>query len=360
MVTQRGTIENDALDLPASGIRLGPVVGDYDDVSVRLTFIPEHAYQQAGLMIFQDPDQYIKFGRQFSGRVYWEFGKEDGGRYFRTPETWTYDPLGQTGQPAWLLIRRRQNVFRAFVSVDGRDWHQVGSTLEVKKAMPNARVGIYAYNGQVTAARIPAHFDQLGMGLAFSAGWQNDSERWPPDGWRVESGCPESADAGPAAHALEFRFATQSCIWQFVRSVPKGDWVFTTNLDFLPFGGAVAGLILKGSKGRLRLVRWSLNGGSVAIEHPPGNQVISRPDFPGSPPLTLRLEYKGGKLQGGFSRDEVSFTSLSVTMPLSELGDALEVGVTTQSTSWNKADALLVTQFQYLRQEIVQPLANYR
>jgi hypothetical protein len=58
LTTARGTIENKALDLPGSCLRLGRRVAANEDVSVRLRFTPEQVYQQAGLMIYQGPDQY--------------------------------------------------------------------------------------------------------------------------------------------------------------------------------------------------------------------------------------------------------------------------------------------------------------
>ena len=45
---------------------LGPAIGLSDEVSVRMRFTPERAHQQAGLLIFQDADNYVKFSRHFA------------------------------------------------------------------------------------------------------------------------------------------------------------------------------------------------------------------------------------------------------------------------------------------------------
>jgi len=348
--TARGTIENKALALPGACLRLGPRISTNEDVSVRLQFTPEQVYQQAGLMIYQSPDQYVKLGRHFSGRVYWEFGIENRGKYLRPPGIWTYDPLGQTGVPQWLLIRRRGQEFRAFVSGDGYVWQPVGNTLVATEPMSEARVGLYAFNGQANARTIPARFDHLGTGITFAA--LSSPGDWPPPGWSVHSNCPEVAKPELTPNALELRYPAEPCIWQMSRPKPAGDWVITTKLDLLPFSGAVAGLIVEGAKGRLRLVRWALNGGSVAVEFPPGNQVAARTDFPGSPPLVLRLECIHGIVRGSFSRDESNFESLPADMYLDELGGDVHVGLTTQLTSWNQAEVPPSPRFFFVRQEI--------
>lgn len=352
--TQRGTIENNILNLPGDSILLGPQVGPNDDVSVEMQFIPEQAYQQAGLIIFQSPDQYIKLGRQFNTRVYWEFGMEERGQYERLPGTWRYDPLGQNGRPAWLLIRRRQNIFRGFTSEDGHTWSQMGDTLASADEMTSARVGVYAYNGDTEAPRIHASFQQLASGLTFGASLMQSADSVPllPD-WSVQSNCPESSIPRLIADGLSFSFSSQSCIWQLLRPAPAGDYLVTTKLDVVPFSGTVAGLVLVGKKGRVRLARWPLNGSSIVLQHPPGDQMTIQPDFPGYPPVFLRLEVKGGRVTGSFSRDEVDFTAVPGMAKLSDLGGDLQFGITTQSTSWNQADLLPTARFSYVRQQVV-------
>ncbi len=345
IATRWGSIENKALDVAGSGILLGPRISENEDVSVRMQFAPEQVYQQAGLMIFQNPDHYVKLGRHFSGRTYWEFGVESRGMYARQPGTWTYDPLGQNNKPVWLMIRRRGSLMRGFTSVDGRDWRQVGDPLELTDPMPDARMGVYGYNGQVEAASAKARFEDLGAGLSFTG--QAD-ESVPPD-WNIESNCPEPAGARIVGSALEFRFAPRPCIWMFTRPMPSGDWSVTTELDLLPFSGTVAGLVVRGKKGRLRLVRWALNGGSIAAEYPPGNQVSSAPDFPGCPPVMLRLDVRGGVATGSFSRDQINFTRLKAAMPLEELGGDIQAGLTVQLTSWSQAETLPAPRFYYVR-----------
>jgi regulation of enolase protein 1 (concanavalin A-like superfamily) len=356
MLTHRGSIEGEGYLVPPNSILLGPATTIDQDVTVRMRFSPEEAYQQAGIMIYQGPNQYIKLGRHFSGRVNWEFGLEEAGRYARSPQTWTYDPWGQDSTPVWLLIRRRGDVFRGFVSQDGYSWRQVGTALQPSQSMKDARVALFAFNGLTAAREAPVHFDQFGAGLTF---WNDPGEsvrEFPPAGWHVvaSSNCDPERNARPIGDLLEFRYSPTYCIWHFVRGAPSGDWVLTTKMDMLPVSGAIAGLVVRGSKGRLRLARWSLQGGSIAVDFPPANQEIRMADYPGHPPITLRLEARAGKVGASFSRDEVHFTRVSDGFPLDQLGKEIEFGLITQSTSWNQAGDLPSARFYYVRQEALR------
>jgi hypothetical protein len=158
---------------------------------------------------------------------------------------------------------------------------------------------------------------------------------------------------------LSFRFPSQSCVWQLLRPAPAGDYVLTTKLDFVPSTGTVAGLVLTGKKGRVRIARWPLNGSSIVLQYPPGDQVTVQPDSPGYPPVVLRLDVKAGQATGSFSRDDASFTLIPGTLNLSELGGDLQFGIAIQSTSWNQSDVLPTARFYYVRQQMVE-LSKFR
>ena len=359
IATARGDVMNTANDVPAGNILLGPKIGLHEEVAVRMRFAPQQAYQQAGIMIFESADSYVKFARHFTTRTEWEFGLERKGRYLKPPGTWTYDPTGQDGRPVWLAVRRSGGEFRAFVSHDGLVWRQVGNTLRADEPMGQARIGLFAFNGQSDAASIKAEFDTLSLGWT-AAGWP-ETGLASSGPWKVESSCPEGTGPSPAGNWLTFSFGNPSrtCNWWYLRDAPAGDWTVASRLDFLPLSGTVAGLAVRGKKGRFRVVRWALNGGSITAEFPPGNQAVSRPDFPGSPPITLRIHCKGGVLTADFSRDDREFIALPASVAAAELGEGLRFGVTTQLTTWNDVEALPSAQFLYVRQENIQ-LGRFR
>jgi hypothetical protein len=358
--TGRGDFMHQTLDVPASGIQLGPPVPESCDVTVRLRFLPEVACQQAGLMIFENPDQYVKLGRQFLARAELEFGQEIRGRYQKPHGTFSFDPHGQTGQPVWLSIRRRQSNFRAFSSLDGFHWTPVGNELLMPDPMPNARLAIYAHNGRTAAPSTTAVFDSLSIGEEFHSRSPGQVGGDDLAGWELVSNCADGAGAEFEPGALVFRFSRgpQGCLTNLLRPVPKADWTVSSRMDFLPEDGGTAGLTVVGSLGRFRLIRWDLNGGSVSAEFPTRNQV-NQPDFPGSPPLVLRLDCRDGVITPSWSRDGVRFRTLDYRVPIQSLGAELRVGLHLSRSTWASKPVAPLVRFSYFRQHIIR-LANFR
>lgn len=353
LTTVRGDIKHDRLDLPGAGIQLGPVVGPADDVTVRMRFTAEKATQQAGLLVYDNPDRYVKLGRQFLSRADLEFGLEVGARYRKPQDTFVFDPQGQTGEPVWLSIRRRHQEYTAYLSTDGMAWRQVGNVLAMPEAMTAARVGLYAHDGRSNAPVTEARFDALSVGLEFHghADGPLDAARLP--GWELVSNCPDGANAIWRQDALEMGLGPGpgNCHTNLLRSVPAQDWVVSTKVDFLSAGGSVAGLWLQGSKGQLRLARWDLDGGSVSAEHF-GHRQVNVPDFGGSPPLVLRMACRNGVVRCSFSRDGVRFRELPLAVAAAALGDRLRVGLHAGKSSWASAGALPPARFAYIRRHV--------
>lgn len=358
--TSRGDFMHQTLDLPPNGIQLGPLVPENGDITVRLHFIPESAYQQAGLLIYESPDQYVKLGRQFLSRAELEFGQEIRGKYEKPPGTFTFDPEGQTGQPVWLSIRRRGSSFRAFSSQDGIHWRPVGNELVMRDPMPNARAAIYAHHGRTEAPPATAIFDSLSIGEEF-----HDRQPGPVNpgglaGWQITTNCPEGAGVGfdPSALVFSFGASPQGCRTDMLRPAPKGDWTVSAKVDFLPENGSAAGLTAVGSLGQFRIIRWDLNGGSVSAEFFTKNQV-NQPDFPGSPPLVLRLDCRDGVITSRWSRDNLHFQTLDYHVPARTLGEDLRVGLHLSRSTWVSQPVLPPVRFSYFREHATK-LVNFR
>ena len=102
-----------------------------------MAFVPEYAVQQAGIMVYQSPDRYLRFGSHFKIRSMTEFALETKGIYQGPEGIYEYDPSGQTGLPRWFAIRRTGSTYTAFRSYDGFSWQQFGKPLEMPD--PHAR-----------------------------------------------------------------------------------------------------------------------------------------------------------------------------------------------------------------------------
>ncbi len=131
-----------------------------------------------------------------------------------------------------------------------------------------------------------------------------------------------------------------------------------TKLDFLPVSGAAAGLFVRGKTGRVRLVRYVLNGTSISMIHD-GVNLVGEPDFSGNPAVYLRLSAKQGELRAAFSRDDSSYRELPERVRLSQLGDTLRVGLIASTNDLAPNQAVMPARFSFLRQD-AGPLSNFR
>ena len=327
----RGDIMHETNELNPTAIQLGPKIGLIDQVTVRMKFVPDRATQQAGLMIYENADRYVKLGRQFLSRTQLEFGMETGARYQKPPNTFSYDHRGQTGEPIWLSIRRIRDAYTAYISYDGYSWRPFGNTLVMPDPMPTARIAIFANNGRSDAPAAEARFDRLTAGLDFFD-WPNSVSLAELPGWHMaETACAAPAFDNEPGVLLPFNSGPQNCHTDLARPIPSGDWSISTELEFAGSGTA-AGLMCQGTKGRFRLIQWDLNGGSISAEHLGHNQV-SRPNFSGNPPIVLRMQNRGGYLQGSFSRDGTYFEEIALKVPLEELGKDVKIGLHTAKST---------------------------
>ncbi|MDX2181001.1 MAG: DUF1349 domain-containing protein [Bryobacteraceae bacterium] len=357
MTTVPGNIAGGAADLAGSGLLLGPTLGSIEDLVVRLKFTPESAHQQAGLIVYQDPDNYVAFSRHFRSRAQLEFMRETGGNYDLKAGSVGYDPTGGNGEAVWLSIRRRGDRYSAYASADGREWSPFG--WELSAGLVNPKLGIFACSAKDKGKPVTAVFDRLGAGLSFHH-WTD--ELWPEAfaaGWRIESDCGERASYRTEGGSLDVtlrREGSNRCAWQFSRPAPPGDWRFATHADFLASNGAHLAL-RAGARRWFNLERTDLEAGSIRADSDRGG--VTLPDFPGRPPLFLRIENEGGRLSGHFSRDGVRFSTPPFRMTVADLGDAPRVAIRLALDSWDTDTSPRTARFRYFVREI-DSLQPYR
>jgi hypothetical protein len=320
--TVRGEFRGLSVDLPQGGVMLGPEIGENDEATVRMRFSPEQDMHHAGLLIWENADSYVKLGRRFQDRSSLEFAYEEHGRFHSLPDSDRYDFEGQTGAPIWLSIRRKGRSFRAFTSADGTQWTPFGTSIELAEDLKKPRIGIFAINGRREAASIDAVFDRLSLGFT-SANWP-DVQDIADAGWALESSsCRSAIEMQIAAPLLLFKQSVpKACSVEFLHWLPAGDATVSTRIDFAPFLGSMAGLVIRGSKGGARIAR----GEEIRFFFD-GHYVIDQPDWRGRPPLFIRLNIRGGLLNGEYSRDDSNYREFAAHVPVAELGDNLRYGL---------------------------------
>lgn len=349
--SRQGDIMHKVNDVAPDAILFGPGLGSSREVTARMVFTPERATQQAGILIYGDADRYVKLGRQFLARPLLEFGLETEGRYLKPPGTFSFDPDAYNGQPIWLKIRRQGSDFRAFVSSDGSRWRPLGNVLQMPQAMNDAKAAIYAHNGRSNAISGDAKFDHVSIGISF-----HDLPIGPADlsqfpGWRMLETPTDIPTASLDGECLVLAGSGESGSPEFVTPIPAGDWTVSTRLDFLPMDGVTSGLVVTGSKGRFRLIRWDLDGGSITAEYL-GKRQVNAKDAEGAPPVILRMTARGGVAQGSFSWDDRRFQPIPLEVPLRDLGDNCSVGFHVSRSSWKPGGQPVAARFYYIRQEL--------
>jgi hypothetical protein len=247
-------------------------------------------------------------------------------------------------------------------SSDARVWRPVGNSLSADAGLPQARLAVYGMNGINDATGLPASFDHLSSGIQFGALPEQLPATKETTGWTTTSNCATGVKERIDDAGLHLSFSdAEPCGWALTHPAPAGDWEVATRLDFAPVGGAQAGMTLVGEAGTmLRFVRSANNGGIVTVEVPGRRMVRSVPDYPGHPPIEMRLESKHGDLTARFSRDGTAFTSVPLGIKTEQIGAHIQYGLEFYLTTWNQVNpvpATAGTRFEYIREEF-RPLSR--
>jgi hypothetical protein len=354
--TQRGDLRGVGWDASPGSVQLGPVLDSGHEVTVELDFTSERATQQAGLMAFGDPDNFVRFGHHFKDRTMLEQSYEIDGNFHTQASNYRFDSLGQFGRPRWLSLRREGNEYLAFLSTDGLQWAPFGPPMEVAGLPSNPRAAIYAFNGRSDGPSADATFRDFRVGPAF-----HDRKSGPFDAaefrnWSASTTCPEDARVRLEDGGLEIGYppAVVGCHWRFTQPVPGGDWTYQTLMDFVPVSGSYAGMEIRGDKSNVQLSRRRFQINILSLERSVDND-MHLADFPGSPLVILQLENRGGMLTASASRDGVHFVKFDEAIPLSDLGENLQLGIFAAVAHWTSEASRPPARFHWIQQTVTQP-----
>lgn len=328
ITVRKGDIGFTRTDAPPESLLLGPQIGATAVIVTRMRFSPRNEVDQAGIMIYSDVNNYVRFGRILVRRTFFEFSAEKDGRSNRNYSTaFTFDPSGQTGDHVWLAIRRNRREFTAYTSIDGRAWVRTGRTISLDLPERNARMAIYGFadfDGQVASTAV---FDHLGVGPPVAT-WGEAPVPLPElDGWQVKSTCGAGTTyvSKPTALELSFSEGAKRCSWDLLHAMPSCEWSLTAVVDSLSWAGTYGGLVVRGDKRYMVVVRNDYQGGSiVGLMHPVS--LFQKPDFPGSPALTMRLQCSQGMITAQAGPGFDNLEPLPLRVSAGEFGGNLLVG----------------------------------
>lgn len=134
--------------------------GDFE-IRTRIIFTPTENFQMAGLLVYQDDDNFLMLSRAYCGispptcvgnGIY--FDLEEQGTSVGDDFTMSTTVLGE----AHLLLVRRGNVYTGYFSEDGEEWAIVGEHM-VGPGFTPTKIGLATGDGNQGASEIPADFD---------------------------------------------------------------------------------------------------------------------------------------------------------------------------------------------------------
>jgi hypothetical protein len=355
--TQRGDLRGKPLDVAADAVRIGPELISGEDATVELTFTPENATQQAGVMAFGGVDHFVRFGQHFKDRAMLEQSFEVNAVPNQNQSHFLVDQLGQFGRPRWLALRRDGSRYEAFLSADGFDWTRFAPPVDVPGLPAVQRAAIYAYNGRSDGPSAVAAFHGFRSGPAFHTRPDGPFRAEDFPAWRADTDCGAHMSADLNGGALQVGFAPSAlgCNWYFTRPAPEGDWSFATLVDFLPVSGSAAGLVVSGTgSGSTHLSRRHFHANILTLERTHDeDQRIN--DFPGAPPVILRLDVRNDILTASASKDGRKYVPIGDGVRLTGKRENLRIGLYTMIAHWTSEAPRPPARFHWVQRLVESP-----
>ena len=319
-----------------ANVVLQPLPGGGEEpwsITTELTWEPDTNFQNAGLMIYEDDDNYIKTGMVWNGARNFELVKEtDANPTFPGGST----PAGSVGDTFFLrYISDDGNSVDAQFSADGSSWTDIGTTGTDLSGLTNPRIGVYATAAgapEITASFHSVTFEPDVAGGAFGDefdGASLDKTKWNSI-VREQEDLYEVSDG--QLHVLTvngdiYEGGDPAPTRNFFLQTPDhagADWTIETQVDAseLSEGYEQAGLLayeddanyvkydILSDDGQTVLNRIELRSEEGDVIQSPMPQVTSAdPEgFPGV--VWLRLTKTGDMYSGEYSFDGETFESL--------------------------------------------------
>ncbi|NJC16218.1 PKD repeat protein/glucose/arabinose dehydrogenase/type 1 glutamine amidotransferase [Micromonospora profundi] len=209
------------------------------EMTTKVTLPVTANYQQAGLLVYGDDDNYAKVDLLYNGSRRVEFIRETAG----TPRNESADSAAApAGDTVYLRITSDGTNLTAAASADGQTFTQVGRSADLA-GITNPRIGVFALNGGTEAPVVDAAFDSFQVTPDAPAGPVDPSDeftgstldkcRWDailredPAGYRVTGGALRIDVPNGDIYGTD-NTGPKNFILQ---TAPSGDWTLETKVD---------------------------------------------------------------------------------------------------------------------------------
>jgi len=136
------------------------------EITTKLDFEPSANHHSAGLIVYQDDDNFVRLGRVFADGQKIEFIWEVNG----TP---TSALVNNSLTTIYLKLKKAGSTFTGYYSTDGNTWIQIHQVSSINLLSP--RIGLYAHNALSGIQEITADFDWFCMAAPISHTFTYDS-----------------------------------------------------------------------------------------------------------------------------------------------------------------------------------------
>ncbi|MEV6815486.1 ThuA domain-containing protein [Micromonospora sp. NPDC051296] len=349
----------------ATNLVLQPAPSGAWQATTKVTLPTTADYQQAGLLIYGDDDNYAKVGLLHAGSRRVEFIRETAGTPRNEAGDSTAAPAGDT---IYLRLMSDGTNLTAAFSADGQTFTPVGRAAALA-GISNPQVGLFALNGGTTAPVVDAAFDWFQFTPDIPAEPVNPSDeftgdsldkcRWnaivreDPTAYRVTGGSLRidvpngdiygTGNSGPTNFILQ--------------TAPSGDWTLETKVD---------GSLLNEQYQQAGLIVYADDDNYLKfdyiVDNQPGQPVARRIEFrseiggavqdpqPQAGNLTtavwhLRLARSGNTYTASYSADGTTWTALPA-LTNAAVGATPKVGLFTLGANQTASKA---ASFDYFR-----------
>lgn len=307
----------------------GAPAGDWK-IKTKLSFNPTAGNQQAGLIVYQDDNNYFKLVRAYTGSNRILFQQENGGVFQST-----YELDGITATTVYLMIVKSGTTYTAYYNTDGGEsWTQIYQTTHsfIPSKIKGIRVGLVSYGG---AAGPQADFDWFddGSDPAYAEEFNNSmlDSYW---NWKWEDYTKWSLTAKPGAMRIatqpgELFQTTNTAKNVLLRHAPSGDWTMKTKLSFNPVAGnQQAGLIVyQNDDNYLKLVRAYTSSNLIAFQKETTGTFNNMYELPGVAATTVFLRItKSGTTYTAYYNTDGSENWIQLAQTTSGLSD-IKIGL---------------------------------
>ncbi|MFC0503485.1 ThuA domain-containing protein [Micromonospora costi] len=317
----------------ATNLVLQPAPSGAWQATTRVTLPVTTNYQQAGLLVYGDDENYAKLDLLYSGSRRVEFIRETAGAPRNEAADSVAAPAGDT---LYLRVTSDGTNLTAAVSADGQTFSPVGRAAALA-GITNPRIGVFALNGGTDAPVVEAAFDWFQVSPDEPAGPVDPSDEFTGDtldkcrwnailrenatGYRVTGGALRidvpngdiygTGNTGPANFILQ--------------TAPSGDWTLETKVD---------GSLLNEQYQQAGLIVHADDDNYLKFDYIADNQ-------PGQP-VTRRIEFRseiGGAVQDP-QPQAANLTAAVWYLRLARSGNTFTASYSADGTTWTALTAL--------------------